>query len=107
MTLALATTVALSGCAEFQTAVDSTARRGAKGVVAETLAIQFPAVPKEMISPFTDCIIDNASSSEIGEFTKDTVVGTDEKTAALIRDILSRPETVECLRSASTNGLAG
>ena len=96
----------LGACAEFQQAVDSTARRGAKGVVAETLATRFPAVPKELITPFTDCVIDNASAEEIGEFTKDAVTGVDDKTAAIVRGVLSRPETLQCLgASAATIGV--
>ena len=93
----LAALLALAACAEVQTAVDSTARRTAKGVVAETLATHLPAVPRELISPFTDCIIDNATAEEVQEFTKDVVVGVDDKTATIVRGILARPATVQCV----------
>ena len=88
-----------ASCATVEQAVDNTARQGAKGVVTETLATRFPQVPKELITPFTDCIIDNASSGEIGTFAKAAVVGVDDETVATVRTVLSRPETVGCLQS--------
>ena len=63
--LIAATLFALSGCVEVQQAVDDTARQGSKGVVTEILATRFPQVPKELITPFTDCIIDNADALEL------------------------------------------
>ena len=60
----------LTACTQVQQAVDDTARAGAKGVVTETLATRFPQVPKQLITPFTDCIIDNASALEIRDFAR-------------------------------------
>jgi hypothetical protein len=98
--------LALTACAPVQQAVDNTARQGAKGVVAETLATRFPQVPKELITPFTDCVIDNSSAVEIREYAKAAVVGVDDDTVATIRGVLSRPETVQCLqKSAFSLGL--
>jgi hypothetical protein len=98
--------VALTACTEVQQAVDSTARRGAKGVVTETLATRFPQVPKELITPFTDCIIDNASAVEIRAFTKAAIVGVDETTVDVIRNVLARPETATCLQTKALSGAA-
>lgn len=98
--------VMLTGCVEVQQAVDSTARQGAKGVVAQTLATRFPQVPKELITPFTDCVIDNAKAVEIQEFARASIVGVDENTVTTVRNVLSRPETVQCLQSnALSSGL--
>lgn len=100
--------VFLAACTEVQQAVDNTAREGAKGVVTETLATRFPQVPKQLITPFTDCIIDNASALEIRDFARAAVVGVDDQTVATIRAVLSRPETVQCLqRQAITTGVIG
>ena len=88
----------LGACAGVQQAVDTTAREGAKGVVTETLATRFPQVPRELITPFTDCIIDNASALEIRDFARAAVVGVDEQTVTTIRAVLSRPETTRCLQ---------
>jgi hypothetical protein len=98
---------ALAGCTEATKAVDEVARRSAKAAVAETLATRFPLVPKAVVTPFTDCIIENSSGSEIGKFAKAAVVGADDTTVALITDILSRPATQQCAGKASLAALAG
>lgn len=97
--IVLAALMAMTACTGVQEAVDSTARQGAKSVVTETLVTRFPQVPKELITPFTDCIIDNSSALEIREFAKAAIVGVDEATAETVRTVLSRPETVQCLQS--------
>lgn len=98
---ALGLLVALTACAPVQQAVDNTARQAAKGVVTETLATRFPQVPKQLITPFTDCIIDNSNAVEIREYARAAVVGVDDTTAATIRGVLARPETVQCLQKSA------
>lgn len=106
--LAIPLLLVLAACAPVQQAVDNTARQGAKGVVTETLATRFPQVPKELITPFTDCIIDNASALEIRDFARSAVVGVDDQTVETVRTVLSRPETVQCLQSrAISTGIIG
>ena len=96
----------VSACTEVQQAVDDTARQGARGVVAETLITRFPQVPKELITPFTDCVIANAQAAEVREFARAAVVGVEETTVTTVRNVLARPETVQCLRTnAPTSGL--
>ncbi|NNE51038.1 MAG: hypothetical protein HKN30_01385 [Sulfitobacter sp.] len=88
-------------CAPVEQAVDQTARQAAKGVVTETLATRFPQVPKELITPFTDCIIDNSNASEIRTYARAAIVGVDDQTAATVRGVLARPETVQCLGASA------
>ena len=96
----------LSACVEVQQAVDNTARQGAKGVVAETLATRFPQVPQPLITPFTDCVIDNSTAVEIREYARAAVVGVEETTVTTVRNVLARPETVQCLQTnALSSGL--
>ncbi len=97
--------VGLSACAETTQAVDGVARTSAKAAVAETLVTRFPMVPKAAVTPFSDCIIDNASAREIGEFAKDAVIGVRETTAVLIRGVLERPETQSCITKAGLTAL--
>ncbi|KZY06029.1 MULTISPECIES: hypothetical protein [unclassified Sulfitobacter] len=97
----LTLTLGLTACDQVQTAVDNTARQTAKGAVAETLATRFPQVPQPLITPFTDCIIDNAGALELREFARAAVVGVTDDTAAVAREVLSRPETQQCLTSAA------
>lgn len=99
--VALVALMALSACTEVQQAVDNTARQGAKSVVTETLATRFPQVPKQLITPFTDCIIDNSSALEIRDFARAAVVGVDDQTVETVRSVLSRPETVQCLQTTA------
>ena len=96
----------LTACTEAQQAVDDVARRSAKAAVSETLTTRFPAVPKSVVTPFTDCVIDNASGREIAEFAKDAVVGVDETTAVLVRGVLERSETQKCIAKAGLAALA-
>ncbi len=95
--LAIAMLMSAAACAPVQDAVDNTARQGAKSVVTETLATRFPQVPKESITPFTDCIIDNSSALEIREFARAAIVGVDDQTVETVRAVLTRPETVQCI----------
>ena len=91
----------LGGCSEVQrTAVDTT-DRAARTVVTKTLATDFPLVPKALMVPFTSCIMSNANPSEKRTLAGDTVLGIDAGTVALIKSILSRPETATCLNSAA------
>ena len=98
--LILSALLALSACDEATQAVDDVARRGAKSAVVETLTTRFPAVPKAAVTPFTDCLIDNASAREIGEFAKDAVIGVSDSTVALVTTVLQRPETQTCVAQA-------
>lgn len=87
----------LMACAETQQFADDVARRSAKAAVSEALVTRFPAVPEQAVTPFTDCIIDNSTAREIGEFAKDAVIGTSETTVSLIRGVLARSETQTCI----------
>ena len=93
----LSACLTLTACNEISQATDDIARRSAKAAVSEALVTRFPAVPEAAVTPFTDCIIDNASSREIGEFAKDAVIGTSETTVSLIRGVLARTETQTCV----------
>jgi hypothetical protein len=95
----------VTACAETTKAVDDVARRGAKAAVQETLVTRFPAVPKSVVIPFSDCIIDNASAREIGEFAKDAVIGVDETTVVLVQNVQQRSETQQCIAKAGLAAL--
>ncbi|MBM1814980.1 hypothetical protein [Pseudosulfitobacter pseudonitzschiae] len=103
--LLIVSLLALAACAETTQAVDGVARRSAKAAVAETFATRFPMVPKAAVTPFSDCVIDNASAREIGEFAKDAVIGVSETTVALVRSVIERPETQSCITKAGLAAL--
>ncbi|MEO0389448.1 MAG: hypothetical protein AAF218_00765 [Pseudomonadota bacterium] len=91
----------LAACAQTQAAVDDIARRSAKAAVAETLTTRLPFVPQASVTPFTDCIIDNASAREIARFAQDAVTGVDDQTVALTQEVLARPATTQCIASTA------
>ncbi len=95
--MTLSTALVLTACAETQEAADAVARRSAKAAVEEMLVRQAPEVPAEKVTPFSDCIIDNASSSEILSLASDAVGGVDQGTADLVLEIATRPDTLKCL----------
>jgi len=104
--IAMSIFLALTACEQATQRVDGMAREGAKGVVTEAIATRFPQVPKELITPFTNCVIDNADATEVRVFAKSAIIGVDDTTVATIRSVLSRPDTVQCL-SRSSFGASG
>ena len=56
-----------------------------------------------LASESIDCIIDNASATQIYALAADSVTGPTASTVEVVRDIVQRPETIRCL---STQGLA-
>ena len=104
--IAMTMILAASSCAQATQQVDSIGREAAKGVITETLATRFPQVPKQLITPFTNCIVDNADALEVRVFAKSAVIGVDDTTVATVRAVLSRPETVQGL-SRSASGVPG
>lgn len=72
---------------------DEIARDQARKAVDPVLAEKFPGVP---LKPATDCVINNASGSEIFELAKAGVTGPDAQDTALILKIATRGETVRC-----------
>ncbi len=92
--LPLGAAVLLSACLnDLGPAGDVIARDAAKGVVNGVVQTRFPGVNA---APFTDCIIDNASGSEIVTIAEAAVLGVTPTTTNLIVDIAGRPDTVRC-----------
>ena len=97
--LILTSVLALTACTDVQNAVDSTGRKAATSAVTEVIAINFPQVPKPLIEAFTGCVIESASAVEVRELALASVRGVDEDTVAVVRNVLSRPATQNCLRT--------
>ena len=70
------------------------ARESARVVVNDVVDSRFPGVP---VTPVTDCIIDNATGSEIVSIAADAVrQQPSPETVRLIVDIARRPDTITC-----------
>lgn len=87
--------VALIGCSTGE----QVARDQAKDVINPIVADKFPGVPAE---PITNCIIDNASLTELVELTAAAGTGNNAKSAEIVGEIATRPETLTCI---AKNGL--
>jgi len=98
--LVLGVVLALVGCAEVQEATDNVARSGARAAIDQVLVTQFPGVDGSRVTPYTDCVINNASGSEIGSLAQAALIGVDEQTVSLVLDIAKRPDTSSCLLQA-------
>ncbi|MEM9584579.1 MAG: hypothetical protein AAGA08_15830 [Pseudomonadota bacterium] len=85
--------LALIGCGEDGLA-DQLAREQARNAVNPVLAQRFPGVPLE---PATNCVINEASASEILQLAKAGATGVSQTDAELIVQIATRPDTIECL----------
>ena len=84
---------ALMGC-EPDGLGDQIARDQARQAINPVLARNFPGVPLE---PASDCVIDNASASEILRLARASVTGVSPEDTALIIEIATRPDTITCL----------
>ena len=73
---------------------DQIARDQAKKAVNPVLAQRFPGVPLE---PATNCVIDNASASEILQLARAGTTTVSQTDAELVVEIATRPETIRCL----------
>ncbi len=95
MLMTLTAMAALTACLDgTTTSVDDVARSGAKTVVNGIVASRYPGVDASVV---TDCVIDNASASEILEIAQAAVVGTSSATTSLVLEIAQRPDTVSCI----------
>jgi len=97
--LTAAALLTLTACAEIESAADRTGRQAATSAVTEVIAINFPQVPKPLIEAFTGCVVDNAEAVEVRELAAASIVGVDEDTVSVVRNVLSRPSTQNCLRT--------
>ncbi len=86
--------LALTACADGGGDADRLAREAAKGVVNNVLAARFPGAD---VSNVTDCVIDNATGTEVIQIAQAAVVGTTAQTTELVLGIAQRPETVQCI----------
>lgn len=93
MRLALTAVLLLSACGD-DGLVDQLARDQARNAINPVLAQRFPGVPLE---PATNCVINEASASEIFRLAKAGTVGLSPEDTQLVIDIATRPDTIKCL----------
>ena len=89
----LALPIALMACGDDGFA-DQLARDQARNAINPVLARQFPGVPLE---PATNCVINEASASEILQLAKAGTIGLQPEDTQLVVEIATRPDTIKCL----------
>lgn len=96
--------VALGGCQASDALVQEASRSAAKSVVNGVISQRFPRVNA---APYTDCIIDNASTQEIVSLATGAVTGADEATVSTVLDIAGRPDTSNCIARNALGSVLG
>ena len=92
-----------AGCTVDQQ--NAVARESAKSAIRPVLARRLPGVPVE---PATDCVIDNATASEIISLAAAGVRGEpDQQTVNTVTTIVQRPGTIQCLANEGLPAILG
>lgn len=78
---------------------DAVAREAARSAITPVVVERFPGVPVE---PALNCVIDNATGTQIRALAADSVAGPTASTVEVVSDVMSKPETLRCL---GANGL--
>lgn len=99
--LALLLPLALSACIAGETVMQETTRSLARSAV-DAAATRY--VPGVDVSPYTDCVINNASTDELLQLARAAGAGAAQDVATrawpVVRTVASRPEATQCLVSA-------
>ena len=99
--LALLLPLALSACVAGEAVMQETTRSLARSAV-DAAATRY--VPGVDVSPYTDCVINNASTDELLQLAQAAGAGAAQDVATrawpVVRTVASRPEATQCLVSA-------
>lgn len=97
----------LCACQDATNAADDVAQRSASAAVSNTIVLFMPEVPRDAVTPVTNCVVSNSDLRELRRFAGDAVTGVDQATLALTTLVLQRPETQQCVAAAGVTALAG
>ncbi|WP_095587265.1 succinate dehydrogenase [Actibacterium ureilyticum] len=95
----------LAGCDVANGVAEQTSRDLAKQTVNSVVKQRFPGAN---VAPYTDCIIDNATTQEILSLAGEAVTGKpSQKAVETVVTIAGRPEATQCLTRAALGAFAG
>jgi len=101
LVLAAFSVLALSACVAGEAVMQETTRSLARSAV-DAAATRY--VPGVDVSPYTDCVINNASTDELLQLAQAAGAGAAQDVATrawpVVRTVASRPEATQCLVSA-------
>ena len=83
--------------------VTQATRSAAKATVTQIATERFPGVP---VTPITDCVIDNATVTEIVTMARFSVGPLDARAIEAVLGIVGRPDTIQCLTEEGLPRLA-
>ncbi|MFZ1467725.1 MAG: succinate dehydrogenase [Paracoccaceae bacterium] len=96
----VAMVLAVTACVSGGDIVQDTTRSLARGAVDAAAGRYLPGVN---VSPYTDCVINNASTGELLQLAQVAGAGAAQEVAVqafpIVQTIASRPETTQCLLS--------
>lgn len=99
--LALLLPLALSACVAGETVMQETTRSLARSAVDAAAARYVPGVN---VTPYTDCVINNASTNELIQLAQAAGAGAAQDVATrawpVVRTVASRPEATQCFLQA-------
>ena len=98
-----ATLFALAGCVT-DNIVQDTSREAAKRVVTPIVTDKFPG---RNATAYSDCVIDNATTSEIFSLAKAAVTGVNQDTINTVAEISTRGDTLKCFVKAELGSSLG
>ncbi|MEZ5797939.1 MAG: hypothetical protein R3D63_10945 [Paracoccaceae bacterium] len=102
---ALLAVLALSGCVAGEAVMQETTRSLARGAVDAAAGRYLPGVD---VSPYTDCVINNASTDELLALARAAGAGAAQDVATqawpVVRTVASRPEATQCLVQSLSAG---
>lgn len=104
LTRAAVLLAALSACTLGDPIVQDTSRQVAKGVVNNVIQQRFPGVNA---APYTDCVIDNATTEEILGLAQNAALGDSQSATATVIQITQRPATTSCITQNALGSVLG
>lgn len=103
LVFAISTIALLASCnGTIPTSPEEVAHETARAVIKPIVASRLPGVATDIA---VDCVIDNASLSEIFQIAGSTATGSAAEGSSVVIDIMTRPATLVCIGKGTTNNL--
>ncbi len=75
-------------------AQDQIARQAASATITRVVANRYPQLPVE---PLLGCVLRHGTGPELDALASDSLTGPTESSARIVANIVTRPETVDCV----------
>ncbi len=100
---AISTAAMIAACdGTIPTSPEEVARETARAVIKPIVASRLPGVPTDIA---VDCVIDNASLTEVFQIASSAATGAAVESSSVVIDILTRPATIACISKGAASNL--